>query len=135
MQPRKSTRKTPPITIQEKHVSPDIAVAASKEPAAAPRKRTTKTSAGNPALPATKPRTSPTTKHRSAKPATVSPRPSALAVAAAGVSRHDPESSAPVTRGRIAELAYSYWLARGCQGGNDREDWFRAEREIGSRLG
>jgi hypothetical protein len=31
----------------------------------------------------------------------------------------------------IAKLAYSYWEARGYQPGDPREDWFRAERELG----
>jgi hypothetical protein len=30
----------------------------------------------------------------------------------------------------IAALAYSYWEARGYQGGSAEEDWLRAEREI-----
>jgi hypothetical protein len=30
----------------------------------------------------------------------------------------------------IARLAYSYWEARGCQGGSPWEDWFRAEQEL-----
>lgn len=30
----------------------------------------------------------------------------------------------------IARLAYSYWEARGCQGGSPEEDWFRAETEL-----
>ncbi len=33
-------------------------------------------------------------------------------------------------RERIAILAYSYWEARGHQGGSPEEDWFRAEREV-----
>ncbi len=36
---------------------------------------------------------------------------------------------------RIALLAYSYWEARGRQGGSPEEDWFRAEREIVDQLG
>jgi len=36
-------------------------------------------------------------------------------------------------RERVALLAYSYWEARGCQGGTPEEDWFRAENEIRSR--
>jgi hypothetical protein len=31
-------------------------------------------------------------------------------------------------------LAYSYWLERGCQGGNHEEDWLRAEAELQARL-
>jgi hypothetical protein len=34
------------------------------------------------------------------------------------------------TREEIARLAYSYWEARGCQGGSPEEDWFRAERAL-----
>ncbi|MBS1857167.1 MAG: DUF2934 domain-containing protein [Acidobacteria bacterium] len=33
----------------------------------------------------------------------------------------------------IARLAYSYWEARGGQGGSPEEDWARAERELCSR--
>jgi len=38
------------------------------------------------------------------------------------------------TREEIAALAYSYWEARGRQGGSPWEDWFRAERELRERL-
>lgn len=31
---------------------------------------------------------------------------------------------------RTARLAYSYWEARGCQGGSAEEDWYRAESEL-----
>jgi hypothetical protein len=34
----------------------------------------------------------------------------------------------------IAALAYSYWEARGYQGGSQEEDWLRAEQELRSRL-
>ena len=30
----------------------------------------------------------------------------------------------------IAALAYSYWEARGCQGGSAEEDWLRAEQQL-----
>ena len=43
--------------------------------------------------------------------------------------------SAPPAHERIAELAYSFWLSRGCQDGNPQDDWFRAEHELRSRLG
>ena len=39
------------------------------------------------------------------------------------------EMSAP-TQEDIADLAYSYWEARGNRGGSPWEDWFRAEREL-----
>ena len=35
-----------------------------------------------------------------------------------------------VTPEEIAALAYSYWEARGYQGGSAEEDWFRAEHEL-----
>ncbi len=35
---------------------------------------------------------------------------------------------------QIAQLAYSYWEARGYQQGDPQEDWYRAEREILGRL-
>ena len=31
---------------------------------------------------------------------------------------------------QIALLAYSYWEARGCQGGSPEEDWLRAQRQL-----
>jgi len=40
-----------------------------------------------------------------------------------------PVPAAP-SREDIARLAYSYWEARGCQGGSPEEDWVRAEREL-----
>jgi hypothetical protein len=49
--------------------------------------------------------------------------------AVAGPARAADEISAP-THEEIAELAYSYWEARGGQGGSPWEDWFRAEREL-----
>jgi Protein of unknown function (DUF2934) len=42
---------------------------------------------------------------------------------------HSIESS----QDKIARLAYSYWEARGRQGGSPEEDWLRAEAEIRGR--
>ena len=42
-------------------------------------------------------------------------------------------SDIPVNTEEIARLAYSYWDARGCQGGSAEEDWLRAEQELRSR--
>jgi hypothetical protein len=47
----------------------------------------------------------------------------------AEVMEIDDEVSAP-TEDQISELAYSYWEARGFQGGSPWEDWFRAEEEL-----
>ena len=41
-----------------------------------------------------------------------------------------PDNGNVPTQSAIAELAYSYWEARGRQGGSDWDDWFRAEREL-----
>ena len=38
-----------------------------------------------------------------------------------------------LTHEAIANLAYSYWEARGCQGESAEEDWLRAESEIQQR--
>lgn len=35
-----------------------------------------------------------------------------------------------VTHEEVAQLAYSYWVARGCQGGSPQEDWFRAQQQL-----
>lgn len=40
------------------------------------------------------------------------------------------EQPRQVTHEDIAQLAYSYWVARGYQGGSAHEDWLRAEREL-----
>lgn len=68
-----------------------------------------------------------------------------VAAAAAGSESADaapalsvPATEQPVAAGPVAEqeqiarLAYSYWEARGCQGGSAEEDWLRAEIEIRS---
>ena len=38
------------------------------------------------------------------------------------------------TNEEIAKLAYSYYIARGFQGGNQAEDWFRAVAELRAKL-
>jgi hypothetical protein len=50
----------------------------------------------------------------------------------ADVMEADDEVSAP-TEEQVAELAYSYWEARGGRGGSPWEDWFRAEAELKRR--
>jgi hypothetical protein len=40
-----------------------------------------------------------------------------------------PETAAPAAE-QIAHLAYSYWEARGGQGGSPEEDWLRAEQQL-----
>ncbi len=63
-----------------------------------------------------------------------------LAPAAAEQETVAPQVDAPVlatvyvpTNEEIARLAYSYWEARGCQGGCPEEDWLRAEDTLRNR--
>ncbi len=35
-----------------------------------------------------------------------------------------------INQSEIAERAYSYFTARGCEHGHDQEDWTRAETEL-----
>lgn len=76
-----------------------------------------------------------THKHKKAMPAVQSPvTPSVPAIQEYGapVQTAQPQPAAP-TQDEIARLAYSYWEARGCQGGSMADDWFRAEQELLSR--
>lgn len=63
----------------------------------------------------------------------------AKAVETSSVSAAEPETVAsPVvvnaaekpSQETIAALAYSYWVARGYEGGSPEEDWLRAEQEL-----
>jgi hypothetical protein len=63
------------------------------------------------------------------KPATTKRVKRADPFAGAEPSATQPVPDAP-TQEQIACLAYSYWEARGCQGGSPKEDWLRAEREL-----
>lgn len=63
------------------------------------------------------------------KPATTKRLKRADPLVAAESSVTQPAPDAP-TQEQIAFLAYSYWEARGYQGGSPEEDWLRAEREL-----
>ena len=68
--------------------------------------------------------------HRRSVRASVTPPAVSAAVSASQVET----PTAPVSeQERIAQLAYSYLEARGCQGGSPEEDWVRAEQEVRSR--
>lgn len=58
--------------------------------------------------------------------------PASAPAPAAPVTKSTPGVPVPAAPSRedIARLAYSYWEARGCQGGSPEEDWVRAEREL-----
>ncbi|MGJ5814845.1 DUF2934 domain-containing protein [Paludibaculum fermentans] len=62
----------------------------------------------------------------------VSKRSAAAKEAAASKARLLDTESGSVAQDteQIARLAYSYWEARGCQGGSPREDWLVAEGEL-----
>lgn len=86
-----------------------------------------------------------------AKKRTTSPEPGAQAGAAPtrrrtvrrSAEKHAPAETvaAPMGNGvavapdreEIARLAYSYWVARGQQGGSPEDDWYRAEQELKAR--
>jgi hypothetical protein len=56
-------------------------------------------------------------------------------VEAAAIPAVEPVSDAVMatyapSREEIAALAYSFWEARGCQGGSPEQDWLRAEEEL-----
>ena len=71
----------------------------------------------------------PRAKH-SAPPAESSVDSSPMSETAAPVPAETTPIAAEPSHEEIARLAYSYWEARGCQGGSSEEDWLRAEREI-----
>jgi hypothetical protein len=55
-------------------------------------------------------------------------------VAAEVVTGQQPDAAQTLpSRDDIAMLAYTYWEARGCQGGCPEEDWLRAERELAAQ--
>lgn len=47
--------------------------------------------------------------------------------------RHASAAEGAPTHQQIAALAYSYWEARGRQGGSPLEDWLRAESALKGR--
>jgi hypothetical protein len=59
--------------------------------------------------------------------------PTSAAAHAATKSSHVVVTEAPAFN-EVAQLAYSYWEARGYQGGSPEEDWLRAEQELRSQL-
>ena len=61
--------------------------------------------------------------------ATVAASPATGARPAAPEFAPPPRLASP-TREQIARLAYSFWEARGRNGGSPEEDWFRAEQEL-----
>lgn len=69
-----------------------------------------------------------TTPKRTARPATAEISSTPEVVEAVEVVTM--ASAVEVSNDAVARLAYSYWEARGCQGGSPEEDWLRAEQEL-----
>jgi Protein of unknown function (DUF2934) len=69
-------------------------------------------------------------RRKSAAPKRVS-RP-AVEVATVAVAEPEvlPVVAAESFQDAVARLAYSYWEARGCEGGSPEADWLRAEQEL-----
>ena len=68
---------------------------------------------------------------RTAATETSTPDETEAAVAPEEPAAETPSAAALIpTYQEIAALAYSYWAARGQQGGSPEEDWLRAEREL-----
>ena len=106
---------------KKRNTGSEPAVSGTGASAARERRYTSKHSAVQPAEPL-----SPGISAPAENESTTSVEAAAMAVATA---EYTPESE------EIARLAYSYWEARGRQGGSPEEDWLRAEQELRSRRG
>ena len=74
-----------------------------------------------------------TRKHAPAKRTTTDAVEPSSSIAPTAITATDADtisSYSAVTNDDIAKLAYSYWEARGFQGGSPEEDWLRAEQEL-----
>ena len=70
---------------------------------------------------------------RAKRPAVTIETPAPETVQPEASAEPQPEIAAPLvspSHDEIAQLAYSYWVDRGCQGGSSDEDWLRAEQEL-----
>jgi len=126
--------------------APPEALLEGSAPKTSTRRRAAKSSSRKVTDAAKKPR-SKRTKSAASQLQTASTQKEDLAVQTTPVDAFQPESAAAAPesmgaapssavsiREQIAQLAYSYWEARGYQHDNPEEDWYRAEREILSRL-
>lgn len=60
----------------------------------------------------------------------VTPNRIARSASAAEVSDSPEVVSVEISNEAVAQLAYSYWVERGYQGGSPEEDWLRAEQAL-----
>jgi Protein of unknown function (DUF2934) len=84
-------------------------------------------SAGAAAVPARRKSTTATTKRASRAIAEVSNITEAVPSEVEAVIA---VTATAVNNEEIAQLAYSFWVARGYQGGSPEEDWLRAEQQL-----
>jgi hypothetical protein len=151
MQSAKSTKKSPQLTDKALAVPETAAVADTPKPrkravkaAGASESKLVATSAPKAASSAKSSKSSnktgsdkaaPKTTHHSTAQRTGQRAAEPVAEAAAvAVAAPQVLTSNPITPQQIAELAYSYYEARGYRPGHHHEDWIRAERELRSRL-
>ncbi|MGA8027263.1 MAG: DUF2934 domain-containing protein [Bryobacteraceae bacterium] len=104
MQSNKASKKNPKIV---------------EETSAAPAKHRRKTGSPAPAEPS--------------KVENTQPAKAVAAAAGTGSTSSEVVSARQVSQQEIAQLAHSYWVARGYAGGSAEEDWLRAERELTSK--
>ena len=71
------------------------------------------------------------------KPRAATPKPKAPVAMHKRATKKTVDTAVPtsepvraISSEEISRRAYSYWEARGYQGGTPEEDWFRAEREL-----
>jgi hypothetical protein len=84
------------------------------------------------AVPARRKTTTTRPRRAAAAPKPATPE-TASAIAPAPVETELVTYAVQPSREEVAALAYSYWEARGCQGGCPNEDWLRAEQELRAR--
>jgi hypothetical protein len=65
-----------------------------------------------------------------AEPETAQPASAASETTLSVTAVESPVATANSSYEEVAKLAYSYWEARGYQGGSPEEDWLRAEVEM-----
>jgi len=78
-----------------------------------------------------------TRKHAPAKRTTIAAVETSSSIALTALAARDADvtqTNSVITFDEVSKLAYSYWEARGYQGGSPEEDWLRAEQELNARL-
>jgi hypothetical protein len=87
-------------------------------------------STGPAAVPARRTAAKPRTRRVAASETAAAVEPAAIVETPASLEAAPAPTVAQPSHEEIASLAYSFWLARGCQGGSPHEDWVRAEEQL-----